>query len=187
MRKTAKRFLGRRLGIGRIGLPLWTLALAALVLAVAGQALGPVLSGMVTGSAGVVVERSIRIDRDFSDVYSNFGADDATLTVSDEGDSFTAALEMHVGALDNLLILVIENTSGATVNAELTLNLPAGLMADIDSFGIDVIEAKLDNNTWLLTLTEDSEDEDLDITLVMKDDAAPGFYTVTGMLRQTSG
>ena len=98
------------------------------------------------------------------------------------------ALEVHVGALDNLLNLNIENSSGATVNGELTLNLPASLIAAIESeIGKDLIEAKLDGNTWLLTLAEDSEDDDLHITLVMKDNAAPGFYTVTSVLSQISG
>ena len=187
MKKRTKRLLRRRLGVGGIGLPLWTGALAILVLAVAGQALGPVLSGMVTGSTGVVVEQSLRLTDD-SVVYSNFGFDDAILTINDEGTAFTAAMELHAGALDNIVTLVIENTSGATANAMTRLVLPPGLRAEMESeIGTDVTEAQLDGNTWILTLTEDSKDEDLDITLLAEDNIMPGFYSITGQLLQTSG
>lgn len=183
-----KRALGQQVRVGKLRLRAWiVLSGAAIVLGVVGQAVGPILAGLVGGSAGVTVSQTVRLTAD-SSVFANAGANDAQLTINDEGTGFTAALELDVGGEDNLLALNIRNSSGKAVNAVLTLEFPAELEVEMEAeIGADVEEAQLNKKSWLLTLTTDSDDEDLEITIRTKANAAPGFYTIRGRLVQTAG
>ena len=199
MNKRLMRTLGRKVRLGRFGLPVWTMALAIMAIAaVAGQAVGPVLSGEVTGKAGVVVSQTVVLkaapadatgaDLTFASYQGNIvapAADDSVGTRNDEGTEFTFALETQVGQL-SIFTLVLDNTSGATANFILELNAPAAL--DIDADGKDDASvAQLSKNTWLGTMTVTTDTTpDIQIAIESKDDAAPGFYTITGKIIQVA-
>ena len=188
MLRHMKKAFGQQVRLGKLRLRAWiVLGGAAIVLAAVGQAAGPMLAGLVGGSAGVTVSQTLRLTAD-SSVYANAGANDAVLTINDEGTGFTAALELNLGGEDNLLALNISNSSDKAVNAVLTLEFPPGLEVEMEEeLGTDVGETQLNTKSWLVTLTADSDDEDLEITIKAKDIAAPGFYTIRGKLVQTGG
>ena len=100
-----RKFLGHKVGKGKFALPLWTVGLAAMAIAaVAGQAVGPVLSGSVSGSVGVVVEQTLRLDVDSSSIIEDDDddADDFAATVNDEGTGFTVAVETDIGQIQTV-------------------------------------------------------------------------------------
>ncbi len=192
-----KNMLGRKLHLGWFAVPMWTVGLAGLlVAAAAGQAVGPVLSGSVQGSAGLVVSQTVVLDSTTTgDTVT--GADDFAITYNDEGTAFTVAIETQVGQ-SQMIKLVLENKSGKTANAILELNAPCCIDVDADDDSDDVnttadddvtAMAQLNRNTYLLTLqANDGTDDtpDLFITVESKDDAAPGFYTITGRIIQVA-
>ncbi len=185
-----KRFITRKISLGRFGLPVWSVAVAGLmVAAAAGQAVGPVLSGSVTGSVGMVVEQAITLDPDLG-LGSNPVAtgDDSATTRNDEGTEFTAAIELNVGETETVTIYV-QNDSGANASALLELNVPKGIDVELNQAG-DVSESQLSRNTWLLVVPSTSgtgENDGVVITIEPKDGAAPGFYTITGRIVQIEG
>jgi hypothetical protein len=178
----------KKVGVGRLGLPLWSVGLAgALILAAAGQAVGPILSGAVSGAIGAAVSQSLVLTPD-SYAYAAGGSNDALLTINDEGAHFTVAMELNVGGQDNLIALNIDNLSEADASALLVLDVPAGIDVEVsESFGTDVQEGQQSRNSWLLSLTTDSANEDLEITVHPSDSIKPGFYTITGRLSQVEG
>ncbi len=178
----------RKVRVGRLGLPLWSVGLAAaLTVAAAGQAVGPVLSGALSGNVGATVSQSLVLTPD-SYVYAAAGANDALLTVNDEGTHFTVAMELNVGGQDNLIALNIENLSDNDASALLVLDVPAGIEVEVEeSVGTDLLEGQQSRNSWLLSLTTDSSNEDLEITVHPSDSIKPGFYTITGRLVQVQG
>ncbi len=181
-----KNLLGKKLHLGRLGVPMWTIGLAGvMVAAVAGQAVGPVLSGSVQGSAGLVVSQTVVLSAAPATAYTN---DDFAATMNDEGTAFTVAIETQVGQ-ESGFKLTLANNSGKLANAILELSVPAGVdveVADTQVAGTDDLsEAQLNRNTWLLTVAA-SNDDTLDIKVESKDDAAPGFYTITGRIIQVA-
>ncbi|MBI4311648.1 MAG: hypothetical protein HY681_07685 [Chloroflexi bacterium] len=178
--------MGRKIRVGRIGMPLWSLALAgAAVVAAAGQAVGPVLSGSVTGSAGLTVEQSVLLDPTSPIGISGHAGDDALGVMNDEGTSFTAAIELHVG--DTVVVsLPVVNVSDADANAVLELVPPAGVDVEVAPSGAGISEAQMSKSSWLLKV-DTGNSNTLDITLEPKDDLKPGFYTLTGRIVQITG
>ena len=165
-----------------MALPLWTVGIAAIAIAaVAGQAVGPVLAGSVSGSVNLVVEQTVRLGDPGS--ITSAGHDDFASTVNDEGTGFTVALETDVGQ-NQIVTFTLYNDSGQTANSMLQLNVPAGIDVELDSDG-GVTEAQMNVNTWLLTIPAGGGTMALEIE--SKDDARPGFYTITGQLVQISG
>ncbi|MBI4337087.1 MAG: hypothetical protein HY683_04570 [Chloroflexi bacterium] len=180
------RSLKHSVRLGRFGLPLWAVALAVVIIgAAAGQAIGPVLAGAVTGTAGVVAEQSIVLHTD-TYASSHGGNDDALAVINDEGTSFTAAIEQHMGDTETVLVLNLSNVSNDGANALLTLNVPAGVDVEVESLDANLEEAQMTANTWLLKEAAGGPHE-LEITIESKDDAAPGFYTITGSIVQIGG
>ena len=56
MSKLLKNTIGKKLSLWRIGVPVWLMSITALVIIVViGQAVGPVLSGAIQSSAGLVI------------------------------------------------------------------------------------------------------------------------------------
>jgi hypothetical protein len=47
MKKLLKNTIGKKLTLGWIGVPVWIMGLAALLVVAVGQAVGPVLSGAI--------------------------------------------------------------------------------------------------------------------------------------------
>ncbi|MDP6513257.1 MAG: hypothetical protein QF878_08735 [SAR202 cluster bacterium] len=191
MRKNiATKFLGRKFKLGRMSIPVWLVGLAVLlVAAAAGQAVGPVLSGGVQGSAGLTVEQSVLLSSTASDhsvVYASPHGDDAVVTVNDDGTGFTAAIEMHVGdTLD--LMLDVDNVSDASANAIIELSVPGGLNVELEEDGgaSGLAEAQLTRNSWLATVDSGATGT-MNVTISPKDDLRPGFYTITGRLVQVA-
>ena len=181
----------KKLSMGRIAIPAWLIGMfALLVIAVAaGQAVGPVLSGSVQGSVGVTAQQGLILNATSSTHAVEFAAghaDDALITVSDEGAAFTAAIEMHIGDTATIK-LDIDNSSDASTNAVLELNVPRGIDADVeeDSDASGISEARLTRGSWLMKINSGATGH-LNVALSPKDDLAPGFYTVTGRLVQVA-
>ncbi|MBI2916538.1 MAG: hypothetical protein HYY01_00965 [Chloroflexi bacterium] len=180
MKRKRTPALLRKVHLGKVALPVWTLGLAVmLVAAVAGQAVGPVLSGSIQGRAGVVVSQTIVL----SGPPTISGASDAVGTMNDEGTAFTVAIETHVGQ-QQVVTLPLANASGKTANGILELNVPAAIDVEVNSAG-GVDEAQFSRNTWLFTVT--TSGGNLLVTIESKDDAAPGFYSISGRIVQVSG
>ncbi|MBI4310180.1 MAG: hypothetical protein HY681_00235 [Chloroflexi bacterium] len=183
----AFRTLGKKLRLGRLGVPLWSLALAgAAIVAAAGQAVGPVLSGSVTGSAGLTVEQALVLSSTASEhsVSSLDAADEGLVVVNDEGTSFTAAIELHTGDTVTLN-LDLNNVSDAAANGILELNVPAGVDVELDDTG-NVDEAQMSKSTWLIRQTSGGAGV-LALSISTKDDLKPGFYTISGRIVQITG
>ena len=179
------RTLEHKVRVGRFGLPVWTMALAIMAIAaVAGQAVGPDLSGEVTGKAGVVVSQTVVLDAAPATANTN---DDYIGTRNDEGTEFTVAIETQVGQ-NSGFSLSVGNASGASANAVLTLNVPAGLDVDAEGTNDASSFAQLSKNTYLFVVdnSTDSSTVDITVTVESKDDAAPGFYTITGKIIQVA-
>ncbi|MBI2916508.1 MAG: hypothetical protein HYY01_00805 [Chloroflexi bacterium] len=176
-----KNILGRKLHMGRFAVPVWTIGLAGLlVAAVAGQAVGPVLSGSVQGSAGQVVSQTVVL----TSAPTVASADDWAATANDEGTAFTVAVETQVGQTQTIT-LPLTNESAKPANGILELSVPAGIDVQVNESGT-ATEAQLNRNTWLFTLPSPSAGSGLVITVESKDDAAPGFYTITGRIIQVA-
>lgn len=142
------RRLKRTFRSGRFKVPLWALALAALVvMGVAGQAVGPVLIGAIRGSTGVVLGQTVLL----SSAPRVHGADDSLGTLNDEGSGFSMAVKTQVGQTQRAE-LAFANNSGKEANATLHLSVPAGIDVQVDRC-IGVTKGQLNRDTWLLTIT----------------------------------
>ncbi len=196
MASTVARFFRRTLSLGRLRLPAWMVGAAlpvgllaigmAVTLASSGQAVGPVLSGSITGSAGVTAQQALVISA--CDITSHGGADDALCDVAAQGVSFTAAIEIH--RHDKAVIaLGINNTSQADVNATIELSVPTGFdveMEDSDNASTKLREAQMARSTWLLFVGT-ANTEKLNITLRPRPDLVPGFYTISARIAEIVG
>ena len=203
-----KRAASRRIRIGRVGIPVWTtiVAFAAMGLA-AGQAVGPVLNGAVTGSAGLTVEQAIVLDTDMplGANPATSDADDAVTTRNDEGTKFTIAMELNVDQ-NVLTCLYLQNDSDADASAVLELNVQYGIDVEVEEFSetdstAEVCDRSMDDDdltsegqlnigTWLMSVDAETglnENDGVVITIEPKDDLQPGFYTIAGRIVQTSG
>ncbi len=175
----------KKLHFGRIVLPLWALALAGIaVVGAAGQAVGPMLSGSVAGSAGFTVEQVIALDTTSSIAIGGHGDDDLGV-MNDEGTSFTAAIELQVGDIVTMTIPVV-NVSDADANAVLEILPPPGVDVEVGDTSFNLDELKMAAHTWLLFVDKDNSD-DLVITISPKDDLKPGVYTISGRIVQITG
>jgi len=186
-----RRMIGKRLRIWGVSFPAWVLGVAIFVVAAAaGQAVGPVLSGGVQGSAGLVVEQSVVLNEGSGFSLGTGAGNDGVFATNDEGTAFTAAFELHVG--DTIVIgLELGNVSDALANAMLSLNVPKGIDVEVGSDPNDdeIKEAQLSAKQWLLSVESDagdSEPDSLNITVSPKDDLMPGFYTITGRIVQVA-
>ncbi len=111
--------------------------------------------------------------------------DDSVAVLNDEGTSFTAAIETHVGD-SMMLILTLTNTSGADANATLELEVPKSIDVELQATGA-ITEAQLSSNVWLLKVPSTITESKIRIIMKTKDDHMPGFHTVKGRLIQVSG
>jgi hypothetical protein len=214
MKKLLKNTIGKKLTLGRIGVPVWIMGLAVLLMvAAAGQAVGPVLSGAITGSAGLVIEQAVTLDTDIEDGSAiGFGNNDSIFsetnepsdgvgTRNDDGSQFTIAAELTAGDTIHVNIY-LQNEGVSDTSAVFELNVPqnidielieAGVAADGSTIseGENVIqEAQFGRNRWLLTVGKDAGDGDDDgVTLIIRPERliTPGFYTITGRLFQVEG
>ena len=190
-----RRIISKKLRITRVSFPAWVLGVALLVVAAAaGQAVGPVLSGGIQGSTGLTIEQSVVLSSTSVDhgVFDSTGGggsphDDAIVTLNDEGTAFTAAIELHVGDTE-YLVLDLDNGSDVQANAIMELIVPAGIDFEVDELDGDISEAQLNRKSWLMKLDTVSlgSSGDLEIAISPKDDLRFGFYTTTGRIVQVA-
>lgn len=196
MRKNnATKTLRHKFKIGRMSILVWLIGLTVLmVVAAAGQAVGPVLSGGIQGFAGLTIEQSMVFSSTSADhgVFDSAGGggsphDDAIVTVNDEGNAFTASIELHVGDTE-YLVLDLDNGSDVQANVIMELNVPAGIDFEVDDLDGDTSEVQLNSKSWLMKLDTVSlgSSGDLEIAFSPKDDLRPGFYTITGRIVQAA-
>jgi hypothetical protein len=183
------------------------------MVAAAGQAVGPVLSGAIQGSAGLVIEQAVTLDTDIETGSTiDFGNNNGTLgeanepsdgvgTRNDDGSQFTIAAELTAG--DTIEVnIYMQNEGVSDTSAVFELNVPqnidvelieASVGADSTSIGSGenvVNEAQFGRNKWLLTVgAEAGEGDDDGVTLIIRPERliTPGFYTITGRLFQVEG
>ena len=185
-----RRIISKKLRITRVSFPAWVLGVALLVVAAAaGQAVGPVLSGGIHDSAGLVIKQSVVLGP--SGFSLGGGSDnDGIFDTNDEGTGFTAALEPYVG--DGIVVgLDLGNLSDAPAYAMLSLNVPRGIDVEVtsDPLDDDIKEAQLSAREWLVTvasLARAAPNDSLDITISPKDGLKPGFSTITGRIVQVA-
>ncbi|MDP6514745.1 MAG: hypothetical protein QF878_16345 [SAR202 cluster bacterium] len=212
MSKLLKNTIGKKLSLGRFGVPVWIMGLAALlVVAAAGQAVGPVLSGTIQGSAGLVIEQAVTLDTDVASGSAiDFGDNNGTLgetnepsdgvgTRNDDGSQFTIAAELTAG--DTIHVnLYLQNGGVSDTSAILELNVPQNIDVEMTTASVSasggsltdnvVDEGQLARNKWLMTVgSEAGTDDDDGITLIIRPERliTPGFYTITGRLFQIEG
>ena len=165
-----------------------------MVVAAAGQAVGPVVSGGIQGFAGLTIEQSMVLSSTGADhgVFDSAGGggsphDDAIVTLNDEGTAFTAAIELHVGDTE-YLVIDLDNGSDVQANVIMELNVPAGIDFEVDDLDGDTSEVQLNRKSWLMKLDTVSlgSSSDLEIAISPKDGLRPGFYTITGRIVQAA-
>ncbi len=180
-----KSFISKKVGFGKVAMPLWSVGLAlAITAAAAGQAVGPILSGSVSGEVGATVSQSIIVDTTLplnSRVTVSGDVDNVAVS-NDEGTHFTVAYETYVG--DTVEITVnLDNLSDADASAKLVLDIPSGVAVELDS-AVDIEEPQLSRNTWLLSVGDDGT---IVLTVEPKDDFKPGVFQISGRLTQIEG
>ena len=153
--------------------------------AVAGQAIGPALSGSIIGSAELVVEQAVVLDTDFEILDSGFSGgcsdfDDFIGMMNDDGTFFTIGIETKVGQIGEF-VLPLNNLTDTDAHAILHLIVSAGIDVDVDS-DIGVDETIQRPVVWLLSVAPD--DGCLYIAVEGEDQALPGFYTISGRILQ---
>ncbi|MQG82189.1 MAG: hypothetical protein FI702_02600 [SAR202 cluster bacterium] len=153
--------------------------------AVAGQAVGPALSGSIIGSAGLVVEQAVVLDTDFEILDSGFSAgcsdfDDFIGMMNDDGTFFTIGIETKVGQIGEV-VLPLNNLTNTDAHAILHLIVSPGIDVDADSdIGVDeTIQRPI---VWLLSVAPDGGC--LYIAVEGDDQALPAFYTISGRILQ---
>ncbi|MBI4311412.1 MAG: hypothetical protein HY681_06485 [Chloroflexi bacterium] len=186
----------RKLSLGALHLPAWAvgvalpivlLAMAAVAMAASsGQAVGPVLSGSITGSAGVTAQQALTVTT--CDITTHSASDDALCAIGAQQTTFTAAIEMHRGDKP-VISLGIFNASQVDVNGTIALSVPPGFdveVEDTDSTNASLREAQMARSTWLLFVGV-ANSEKLRITLRPRPDVTPGFYTVSATINEILG
>jgi|GEM_PF-1078312 len=111
--------------------------------------------------------------------------DDALVVLNDEGTSFTAGVETHVGDTF-MLILTLDNLSDADANAMLELEVPNDIDIGAQDTG-SVHETLVGKNTHLLQVENSLTEGQLRLIISPTDDSVPGFKTIKGKIIQITG
>ena len=192
--------LGRKVRLGKLRFPLWAIGLAVIGMAVgAGQAVGPVLSGSVSGTANLTVAQTIvlaaapadllAVTHDYDGMsVTSVDSDDYAAVMNDEGTNFTVAMVTQVGQTTGIKI-ALTNKSGHKANFVLELRGPASVDIAADESGDDVSQlARLGPNTWIGELGADADAvADIYVVFEPKDDMQPGYVAIQGHIKQISG
>ncbi len=175
--------------LGRLALPVWTVAVAlVLVVTAAGQAVGPVLSGSIQGGGTVVTSQALILKTGSPGITVD-SADQWVVTVNEEGTAFTVAMETVVGRKQTLKLVMV-NLSGKDANGVLEMNVPAGII--FDGKGVDDVPALAQyNRTSFLFRMRDNKTApndvaDIQIDIEAKPESSPGFYALTGRITQVA-
>lgn len=174
MRKIVQA-LRRKVRLGRMAVPIWAIALTVLIVgAVAGQAIGPVLTGSVGGTASVTASQAITLDPGNPPAVD--GATRALAVVSTDGTACTVAIETHVGQIQTLTLGLINNSTGAA-SAILQYSAPAGILADVSVDAMSDGIARLSSNSFLFKV-DGGGTVAIPLTVAASSDAAPGVYNI---------
>lgn len=191
--------------LGKKALPIWLLVIV-LVASGAGAAAGTVLAGKVTGEVPVAVSQAIltdapiwqvsldgdigqpqqvRVHHDFvAEPNRHFGA------VADDNTGFQAAAEIAVGdwAAFNL---PLKNASENELIALVTLSVPDCLEVEVYSSNTSINitnVVRIGLNTWKVKVNADAEYDETDDCLMFvisaDDFCAPGYYNISGDIKQ---
>ncbi len=183
--RNMKRTMFGKIRMGRLGLPIWALALTIVAMvAAAGQAVGPVLSGQINGTAGLVVGQSIVLATEGTTAHDITGEEDGVIVVSDDGTGFTAAVEAFRGQTVSIK-LDLHNKGDQDSAALITIIAPRGVDIDADEVtgepdGVEV--AKMSRNTWLMTVPAGEDEGDADVQIDLTGE--PGFFTIQASIVQ---
>jgi hypothetical protein len=195
--------------LGKKALPIWLLVIV-LVASGAGAAAGTVLAGKVTGEVPVAVSQALLVEApEWQDslnsdetcqpqqVYKHatwvkapnreFGA------VADDNTAFQAAAELAVGDWA-VFYLPLKNASENELIGLLSLSVPECLEVEVfsanctDPNAYEVVRIGL--NTWKFSLKAAAEYDTannvdkLAILVSVDDTCAPGYYTISGDIKQ---
>lgn len=159
--------------------PRW-LMVAGLLVTVSGAAAGIVLSGQVTGQIPVTVSQALLVE-----TVQVVGGDVSQGFRSDDGTSFSAAVELNTGDKFEVQLALV-NASDEALVGEIILDFPPGVSLKASSAdGVSRI-VRTGLGTWLFDLAANHSNtlEDMTITIALADDISPGFLEITGNLRQ---
>lgn len=197
--------------LGKKALPIWLLVIA-LVACGAGAAAGTILAGKVTGEVPVAVSQALLVCEPSWGVATDTVDQDAPQqlyvhldwinepnrsigVVSDDMTGFQAAAEMAVGDWAAFK-LPIKNASQNDLVAELCLSVPECLEVEIFS-DLDVATNDVGNpvriglNCWKLVVEADADcmtdvTDYLWVVVSVDDHCMPGYYTISGTIKQIS-
>ena len=193
-----------RIVAGRV-IPLGLLILALLAVG-AGAAAGTILAGKVTGEMPVAVSQALLVEN-VTNVKSAVPADDSVVTQqvfdnfgnihaanrfigvkSDDNTAFQAAAELAVGDWTEIN-LQLKNASANDLVALLILDVPQGL--EVEAFGDGAYVhnvTRVGPNTWKFIVKGGTNKSVagslLNLIVSVDDDAAPGYYGISGVLKQ---
>ena len=181
---------------------------------VAGQAVGPTLSGSVIGTSALVVAQAIRLDVDhpLGENPVVGGANDAATTRNDEGTEFTVGAELAAGQTI-AICLMLQNDSFNSASAVLELDVPGNVDIELEEFSGAIAEecptvegqwfgqlgdstfideVQLARYTWLMTVDAEAGTPNAlfnGVRLLVEghDSIKPGFYTISGRITQIDG
>ncbi len=111
--------------------------------------------------------------------------DDSLAVINDEGTSFTAGMETHVGDTF-MLILALDIRSDADATATLELEVHNDIDIGAQDTG-SVHETLIGKDTYLLKVESSITEGQLKLILSPKDDFQPGFRTIKGKIIQITG
>lgn len=197
------RLATRKTRIARFSIPVGGIVAALLILtATAAQAVGPLLSGNITGfigmgiggAGGVTITQAVRLDTSDDQASDVVNAADYVIGVSDGGDSFTAAIEAFENTTVTILLDVVNN-SEANAFARITMSAPSRVTIDVDEGSaangavlpdLDGVQvAALNAVSWLIRVPPDETGGDQDLAIKLTG-SPPGFYDVTAVIAQVS-
>ncbi len=193
-------------------IPTWLIALA-LIASGAGAAAGTVLAGSVTAEVPVAVSQALLVSgpswlTSLEDTVSQdapqqlynhlswvHAPNRGVAVVADDNTGFQAAAEVAIG--DWIAFkLPIKNASDNDLVAELMLSVPDCLeievFSDLDLQGNDVGNpVRTGYNTWKFEVGASSDgitdpNDILYVIVSIDDDCLPGYFSITGTLKQIS-
>ena len=201
--------------LGKKALPIWLLVIA-LVACGAGAAAGTILAGKVTGEVPVAVSQALLVCEpswgETGDVEDTVNQDAPQQlykhldwihepnrhigVVADDMTGFQAAAELAIGDWAAFR-LPIKNASQNDLVAELCLSVPECIEVEIFS-DTDVVANNIGNpvriglNCWKLVVEAEADcltDLDNDylwVVVSVDDHCMPGYYTISGTIKQIS-
>lgn len=192
--------------LGKV-IPIW-LMIVALVASGGGAAAGTVLAGKVTGEINVAASQAVLVgapvwitgtmspDDDMPQQVYNHAAwinkpNRGIGVVADDNTAFEAAAELAIGDW-SAFKLPIKNASDVPLTGLLIMEVPECIEVEVFS---DVGTSDISNpvriglNTWKFEAAADADglvddDDAIFVVVSLDDNCAPGYYTLSGIMKQ---